>query len=155
MVRVRKQLSRLAPDELLLLPLAIVAVIGVLLHPGSITGLFESPYATPAVGQAPADVLLARREQGLSERVSEQGKEVVLDVVEIRRGSAEISGSCPASSSMTTLVLPPSREGNSAIMSVCMDPFGVILPSRANTPVVRVILPHAPSERAAERRMSR
>jgi hypothetical protein len=42
------RLSHVAPEELLVLPLIVVAILGVLLQPSAITRLFEEqPYATP------------------------------------------------------------------------------------------------------------
>jgi hypothetical protein len=42
------RLSHVAPEEILLVPVVLIAIVGVLLQPGAITRLFESPYATPA-----------------------------------------------------------------------------------------------------------
>lgn len=59
---IRRRLARMSPEELILIPIAIVIVIALLAQPTAITRLFESPYATPAPGEAPAERFLRERE---------------------------------------------------------------------------------------------
>jgi hypothetical protein len=60
---IRRRLAHISPEELILVPIVIVILIAVLAQPSSITRLFESPYATPAPGEAPAERFLREREE--------------------------------------------------------------------------------------------
>lgn len=51
-------LSRLAPEEIAGAVLLILALAVVALRPGSVTQLFESPYASPAPSRGPARLLV-------------------------------------------------------------------------------------------------
>lgn len=55
---IRRRLANISPEELVLIPIAIVVLLAILAQPTAITRLFESPYATPAPGEAPAERLL-------------------------------------------------------------------------------------------------
>jgi len=59
---IRRRLSHIAPEELVLIPIVIGIVIVVLAQPSAITRLFESPYATPVPGDSPAERFLRERE---------------------------------------------------------------------------------------------
>lgn len=58
---IRRVLAHVSPEELLLIPLVILVVLGVILQPAAITRLFETPYATPIPGDSPADEVLNDR----------------------------------------------------------------------------------------------
>ncbi len=52
---VRRIFAHVSPEELLLIPVLILAIIGAIAQPDAITRLFETPYATPSPGDSPAD----------------------------------------------------------------------------------------------------
>jgi hypothetical protein len=60
---IRRRLAHISTEELLLVPIVIAIAIAVLAQPNAITRLFESPYATPAPGEAPAERFLREREE--------------------------------------------------------------------------------------------
>lgn len=61
MAGVKRRLAHVTPEELLLIPVIILVVVGLLTQPTAITRLFESPYATPIPGDSPADEVLDGR----------------------------------------------------------------------------------------------
>jgi len=58
---IRRVLSHVSPEELLLIPAVIIVAIAILAQPTAITRLFETPYATPIPGDSPADLILGDR----------------------------------------------------------------------------------------------
>lgn len=58
---IRRALANVSPEELLLIPVALLVLLGVILQPTAITRLFETPYATPIPGDSPADEVLNDR----------------------------------------------------------------------------------------------